>query len=156
MRHLMVVWRSYMVDENLWLRHGWLSCGWLSPTPRERQESEMRPQTDLIRVLADPNSSALADPAVASVVTKKSLERSSAGESSSGLSATGFVRPSRSSHKCLWCAWGLSRTFPDFMPTLHWMALFLELFWLTSLFIALFWALKIGTYLEWHFLKHFL
>ena len=61
----------------------------------------MRPQTALIRVLADPNSSALADPAVASVVTKKSLERSSPGESSSGLSATGFVRPSRSSHKCL-------------------------------------------------------
>ena len=131
---------------------------WLSPTPRERQESEMRPQTGWLRALADPNSSALADPAVASVVTKKSLERSSAGESSSGLSATGFVRPSRSSHKCLWCAWGLSRTFPDFMPTLigTFKALFLELFWLTPLFLALFWALKIGTYLEWHFLKHFL
>ena len=156
----MVVWRSYMVDENLWLRHGWLSCGWLSPTPKGEagERNEASDWTDLIRVLADPNSSALADPAVASVVTKKSLERSSAGESSSGLSATGFVRPSRSSHKCLWCAWGLSRTFPDFMPTLNgtFKALFLELFWLTPLFLALFWALKIGTYLEWHFLKHFL
>ena len=76
---------------------------------RERQEEEMRPQTDRLRVLADPNSSALADPAVDSVVTKKSLERSSAGESSSGVSATGFVRPSRSSHKCMVCV----RTFSD-------------------------------------------
>lgn len=81
---------------------------------REKQEEEMRPQTDRLRVLADLNSSALADPAVASVVTKKSLERSSAGESSSGVSATGFVRPSRSSHKCMMCV----RTFSD-LSRLH-------------------------------------
>ena len=80
----------------------------------EKQEEEMRPQTDRLRVLADLNSSALADPAVASVVTKKSLERSSAGESSSGVSATGFVRPSRSSHKCMMCV----RTFSD-LSRLH-------------------------------------
>ena len=34
-------------------------------------------------------------------------------------------------------------------------ALFLELFLLVPPFLALFWALKIGTFLKWHFLKHF-
>ena len=39
---------------------------------RERQEEERR-QTDQLCFLADPNCSVLADPAVASVVTKKNL-----------------------------------------------------------------------------------
>ena len=73
---------------------------------RERVEEELRPKTEKLRVFADHNSSALADPAVATVVTKKSLELSSASETSS---ATGLVRPSRSSHKCPMCV----RTFSD-------------------------------------------
>ena len=34
-------------------------------------------------------------------------------------------------------------------------ALFLDLFLLVPPFLALFWALKIVTFLKWHFLKHF-
>ena len=47
---------------------------------RERIEEQMRPETDRLRVFADLNSSALADPAVGTVVTQKSLATSSSGE----------------------------------------------------------------------------
>ena len=77
---------------------------------RERLEEQMRPETDRLRVFADLNSSALADPAVGTVVTQKSLATSSSSESSASmLSTTESVRPSRSSHKCPLCV----RTFCD-------------------------------------------
>ena len=77
---------------------------------RERIEEQMRPETDRLRVFADLNSSALADPAVGTVVTQKSLATSSSSESSASmLSTTESVRPSRSSHKCPLCV----RSFCD-------------------------------------------
>ena len=77
---------------------------------RERIEEQMRPETDRLRIFADLNSSALADPAVGTVVTQKSLATSSSSESSASmLSTTESVRPSRSSHKCPLCV----RTFCD-------------------------------------------
>ena len=79
---------------------------------RRRAERELRPYTERLEMLHDPNSSALSDPAVSTVVTKHSLLRDNSIAASSiqpSCSTSGLIRASRTTLKCPHCI----RTFSD-------------------------------------------
>ena len=75
---------------------------------RRKAERELRPQTERLELLHDPNSSALFDPAVATVVTTSSLLKEKSLVRSK-CSSSGLGRPARTTRKCPHCI----RTFSD-------------------------------------------
>ena len=98
-------------DQELAQREAELKIAREQRDERRRLERELRPQTEKLLLLHDPNSSALSDPAVATVVTKMSKERGLARETTFELGGGGLKRPAsgRVTRKCPHCV----RTFSD-------------------------------------------